>query len=61
MHKSPIYQTDTAKDILITAKQPFEFIDSQSSSLLKGHLTLANHTQLISPTRVPMDNTESNN
>jgi hypothetical protein len=39
------------KEILITTKQPFEFIDSQSSSLLKGHL----HTQLISPTRVPMD------
>jgi hypothetical protein len=41
------------KEILITTKQPFEFIDSQSSSLLKGHLHT--HTQLISPTRVPMD------
>jgi len=47
---------EAPKEILITTKQPFEFIDSQSSSLLKGHLTLQNHTHLISPTRVPMDN-----
>jgi hypothetical protein len=35
-----LYQTEAPppKEILITTKQPFEFIDSQSSSLLKGHL-----------------------
>ena len=40
IQKSPIYQAAAEVPILITTKQPFEFIDSQSSSLLKGHLTL---------------------